>query len=473
MATWVGAASVTGAGTSRVIPVTNATAQGDTLLVILTFSAAGLSASALVDSKGNAYTQDGSFTTTLPYLQGWRSPGATGGPGGGKTAALAPGDTLTATTPATTGQMLASVVSHPGGALDVVTPIAIAAAATTGTVSATPTGNGDLVAVGQITQSTATGLAVGAPFTMLDSRQPGSGSAWLSWSTEQLGAGAGAGVAQAQTMTWVTSGNWRRHRLGIAASHCPHHWHRGCQGKKDQPGWHGQLHSPSHRHRCHRPARAPQHHPGWGWQLHPTPAPITGTGAFAAKKIKLAGSGTYGGIAPITGTGAISVPGWPSIILAGSGSYTDPLPPPVPVLLSVPPPDLIPVTWDGLGLNDGDRGDGLVTVVTNVDGWYGSPALDGNDLTRALTDGSVFGFKIINARVVTIAGAATGDRDLLNAFARALGARAAAAEPADLIIGEDEGADDGNVDLLTASVRADSGQLVLAWLSRSAVHLPG
>jgi hypothetical protein len=141
-----------------------------------------------------------------------------------------------------------------------------------------------------------------------------------------------------------------------------------------------------------------------------------------------------------------------------------------PPAVFVPGPVLLPVTWDGLSLNDGDRGDGLTTVVTSVDGWYGSPPLAGNDLARQLTDGSIFGFKTVGARVITIQGAAVADdasaRAALNTFARDLAARAANPEPADLAIGEDTGAGDGSVTLLSASVRADSDLLAVTWTGR-------
>ena len=91
------------------------------------------------------------------------------------------------------------------------------------------------------------------------------------------------------------------------------------------------------------------------------------------------------------------------------------------------------------------------------------------DLARQLTDGAVFGFKTVQARVITIQGAviARADaRNLLNTFARDLAARAVNPQPADLIIAEDEGAGDGSVVMLSASVRADSDQLAVTWNGR-------
>jgi len=196
-------------------------------------------------------------------------------------------------------------------------------------------------------------------------------------------------------------------------------------------------------------------------------AVITGTGAVVAKKIKLAGTGTVSSTpGPVTGTGAVVAK---KIVLAGVGTFTA-APPVVVVPLFIPAPTLLPVVWDGLSLNDGERGDGLCTVVTDVSGWYGSPPLAGNDLARQLTDGSIFGFKTVGARVIAITGAAIADdaddRAVINTFARDLAARAVNPQPADLVIAEDEGAGDGSVVLLSASVRADSDQLAVTWNGR-------
>ena len=105
-----------------------------------------------------------------------------------------------------------------------------------------------------------------------------------------------------------------------------------------------------------------------------TPPGVTGTGSWHAKKIALAGSGAAN-IAPTTGLGSFHAK---KIQLDGFGRVGTPAAGPRTV--SSAPPALVPVIWDGLSLNDGDRADGLCTVVSDVDGWYGSPPLDGNDL---------------------------------------------------------------------------------------------
>ena len=110
---------------------------------------------------------------------------------------------------------------------------------------------------------------------------------------------------------------------------------------------------------------------------------------------------------------------------------------------------LIPVIWDGLWLNVGDRDDGLCVVVTGVEGWLDSPPFNGNDVSRVISDGSAWGPKVLNSRTIVIHGAAAGPRALLGQFRDELTARAASREPAELLIGD--------YDLqrvLTADVRA-------------------
>jgi hypothetical protein len=112
-------------------------------------------------------------------------------------------------------------------------------------------------------------------------------------------------------------------------------------------------------------------------------------------------------------------------------------------------PGLPGIDWDGLDLNPGWLEEDFTAVVTNVDGWYGSPPLNGNDAERALADGATWGPKVLGARVVVIDGGAVGPLAALSAFRDQLSFRACAREPATLRI-EDLGL--GRV--LTADVRA-------------------
>lgn len=119
-------------------------------------------------------------------------------------------------------------------------------------------------------------------------------------------------------------------------------------------------------------------------------------------------------------------------------------------------PTLIPIIWDGLDLNAGERPDGLLMVVTDVTGWYGTPELNGHDLERALTDGAIFGAKVTARREIAITGWAAGPRDLVLALSRGLAARAVGREPRALAVGE-------GASTLTSTVRADHDGLHHAW----------
>lgn len=90
---------------------------------------------------------------------------------------------------------------------------------------------------------------------------------------------------------------------------------------------------------------------------------------------------------------------------------------------------LVGVLWDGLSLNTDDPG-----IVEDVEGWEDSPPLDGHDAPRSIADGAAYGPKTLAARQITIHGAATGQRDRLQWFRDELTARAAARDPAELVI---------------------------------------
>jgi hypothetical protein len=131
-------------------------------------------------------------------------------------------------------------------------------------------------------------------------------------------------------------------------------------------------------------------------------------------------------------------------------------PPPPPPLLAEP---LIPVWWDGLGLNAGWLNE-TVMIVEHVEGWYGdSPELNGHNVTRALADGVAFGPKILGPREVTITGAAAGPRWELMELRDQLAVRAFAREPAELSV------DDPDTGTLTADVRADSETFGHEWIA--------
>lgn len=90
---------------------------------------------------------------------------------------------------------------------------------------------------------------------------------------------------------------------------------------------------------------------------------------------------------------------------------------------------LVGVVWDGLSLNSDDPG-----IVENIEGWEDSPPLDGHDAERSIADGAAYGPKSLHARIITIHGAATGQRDRLQRFRDQLTARAASREPGELVV---------------------------------------
>jgi hypothetical protein len=251
----------------------------------------------------------------------------------------------------------------------------------------------------------------------------------------------------------------------------------------------------------------------------------TGTGALAAKKAQLAGTGTSmapGAAQIVTGSLPNAVMGqpYPPTYLIGSGGT----PPytwaqtglPIGMVLTgnmiagtptqagtftvtitmtdsallrspavvtqaytmridVPPPwaaaatpDLIPVVWGSYDLNPGDDPvSGFCAVVTDISGWYGTPALDGHDLTLALSDGAVYGTKTVGPRVITIQGTADGPRDQCIDLSRQLAALAAEDGTEILAIGEAD-TDESAPVTLTAVVRADTNALQHNWLHQQA-----
>jgi hypothetical protein len=116
-----------------------------------------------------------------------------------------------------------------------------------------------------------------------------------------------------------------------------------------------------------------------------------------------------------------------------------------------PPParEPIPVVWDNLWLNSGDQANGTCLVVENITGWLDSPPLDGNDVSRVISDGAAWGPKVLRQRTIVITGAISGPRVELGKLRDQLVARAANREPVLLAVGD--------FDLqrvLTADVRA-------------------
>jgi len=476
--------SGTGAAT-RVASITTASQAGDTLLVQVVANSTNFTSPTCTDSKGNVYTLDGSQQSVNPTGAVFRSPGKTGGPGGTPTVALTTSDTISVGV-GYSGTMAVGIVAAAvtgAGALDVLQYIGTGASVSSLTWNLTTTGLSDTGVIATENQT-----AGGAPTYSGDP-----GDTWVTdfgqSLTQYQGIGhcldlgpPGAASATVNVPTGPTnvrgclwtflpaftgSGGVAAKKAALAGSGTvappPITGTGAISAKKAKLAGSGTYTFPAFTGTGAISAKK--------IKLAGTGTfgtAITGTGAISAKKIKLAGTGTASATpGPITGTGALAAK---KIVLAALGTYTAPPPVVAPAPLFIAAPTLLPITWDGLSLNDGERGDGLCTVVTDVAGWYGSPPLTGGDLPRQLTDGAIFGFKTVAARVITIQGAVIADtpgaRAVLNTFARDLAARAANPQPADLTIAEDEGAGDGSVTLLSASVRADSDQLAVTWNGR-------
>jgi len=126
---------------------------------------------------------------------------------------------------------------------------------------------------------------------------------------------------------------------------------------------------------------------------------------------------------------------------------------------------MIPVTWDGLALNIGDDpATSLWWVIEDVQGWLDTPPLDGNDIDRALSDGSAYGPKVLGARQVVLQGCVLTDGSPadLPTIRDQLAGKAAARTPVTLAIGDAAGR------TLTATVRADTDAFKHTFLSPTA-----
>jgi hypothetical protein len=201
-----GSAIVTGTGGSRSATVSNATAGGDTLLVIVAVNNTTCTVSSVTDSAGNIYTADGNFTTTQPTLYRYRSPGATGGSGGGATGALATSNTFTVSTAALSGNVEIVAVDVPGpGAVDQNTAVSTGSS-TTPSVSATPGFDFERCVACFATANAGGAPTVNSPFTSLVSLSSGS-NPFDTATYQVLGTGT-SGVAQTSTLT-IVSANWR------------------------------------------------------------------------------------------------------------------------------------------------------------------------------------------------------------------------------------------------------------------------
>lgn len=133
------------------------------------------------------------------------------------------------------------------------------------------------------------------------------------------------------------------------------------------------------------------------------------------------------------------------------------------------PGSLIPVVWAGTDWNAGDNpADGSCSVITDVQGWYGTPALNGNNVGLALSDGVLRGSKLLAQREITLAGVIMGPRVPVLSYARLLGGLAALRDEVPLQVGVND--ETGSGQMLACQVRADTDRLQVAWLGRYCIQ---
>jgi hypothetical protein len=133
------------------------------------------------------------------------------------------------------------------------------------------------------------------------------------------------------------------------------------------------------------------------------------------------------------------------------------------------PGALIPVVWAGTDWDAGDNpADGSCSVITDVQGWYGTPALNGNNVALALSDGVLRGTKVLAQREITLMGVITGPRVPVLGYARQLAGLAALRGEVPLQVGVNDGSGVGQ--MLTCQVRADTDRLQVTWLGRNTIQ---
>jgi len=198
---------VCGTSSSRVYSCIQATQAGDTLLAIANVNNNTCTVSALADSKGNVWTLDSSFATSGPTMYAFRCPGATGGSGGGPTAALATSDTFTLTTAAVSGQVsLAGITAGQVGALDSATAVAAhTGVSSQGVTSATPGQAGDTAVAAFVNSAPSGQPSVASPFSVVQAVHPGGSGAFQTFAIETNC----PGTAQTATVSTPSSGNER------------------------------------------------------------------------------------------------------------------------------------------------------------------------------------------------------------------------------------------------------------------------
>lgn len=200
------AGTFAGSSPSRQIAVANPTAAGDTLLALVVVNNTTCTVSSFTDSAGNIYTPGTPYTAATPTLYPFKSPGATGGPGGGPTAALGTTDTVQANTAAISGNVEIYCADLPGArTVDQTAAIATGTSAAP-SVSATPAHDNETCVSFFATANAGGAPAVPSGFTSLGSWHNGT-NPYTTMAYKTLGAGS-SGAAQTSSLA-IASAAWR------------------------------------------------------------------------------------------------------------------------------------------------------------------------------------------------------------------------------------------------------------------------
>lgn len=182
------------------------TSAGDTLVAHFAYNSTTNYPSSVTDSAGNVYTATLTYRTATPCLSTFVADGATGGPGGGSTAALTNGvSTVTPTWNGTSGLGPVVCICLPDvGAIDSISTVAAGSGVTATSGTATPGHDNETILGCFICAQTGASIVANSPLTDLVyyAYTPVCDCGW-----QALSGGSGVGITRAATLG--VSGTWR------------------------------------------------------------------------------------------------------------------------------------------------------------------------------------------------------------------------------------------------------------------------